>query len=86
MVAGMTLVTMNVNAQDPKGAEAPAKKEATACKSGAKTADGKTCSKETAAACANKSTSAEVSDKVAACSSSKTATTASEAKVTKTVN
>jgi len=87
MIAGMTLAAVNVNAQDAKSSSDPAKKEATACcKSGEKTADGKTCTKEAAAACGTKGTSAAVSDKACSGSKSKTETTLSEAKVTKPVN
>ena len=86
MIAGMTLAAVNVNAQDAKSCSATAKKEATACcKSGEKTADGKTCTKEVAAACASKGTSAAVNDKAGACSKSKTEATVAEAKVTKSV-
>jgi len=87
MVAGMTLSAVNVNAQDAKSSSAPVKKDATACcKSGEKMADGKTCPKEVAAACANKGTSTASSDKAGACCKSKTEPTASETKVVKPVN
>lgn len=90
MVAGMTLAAVNVNAQDAKSASDPVKKEATACcKSGEKMADGKTCSKDAAAASANKDASTasqKTNDKTGACCKSKGETTASDAKVSKTVN
>lgn len=87
MIVGMTLASVNVNAQDAKSTTTPAKKEATACcKSGEKMADGKTCTKEAAAACANKGTSTASTDKPAACCKSKAEATASDAKSTKTIN
>jgi len=88
MIVGMTLTSVNVNAQDAKSTTTPAKKEATSCcKSGEKMADGKTCSKEAAAACANKGASTASTDKpAAACCKSKAGATASEAKSTKTIN
>ncbi|HEY3389179.1 MAG TPA: hypothetical protein VGK38_06370 [Prolixibacteraceae bacterium] len=91
MIVGMTLATLSVNAQDAKSTTAPVKKEATACcKDGGKMADGKTCTKgATASADATKGTSAtsqKVSDKSGACCKSKSAATASEAKVSKTVD
>ncbi|HZK93725.1 MAG TPA: hypothetical protein VFC67_05915 [Prolixibacteraceae bacterium] len=87
MVVGMTLASVNVNAQDAKSTTTPAKKEATTCcKSGEKMADGKTCSKEAAAACANKGASTASADKPAACCKSKAGATASDAKSTKTID
>jgi len=87
MIVGMTLAAVNVNAQDAKSTTPPAKKEATACcKSGEKLADGKTCSKEAAAACANKGASTASTDKPAACCKSKGEATASDAKSTKTID
>ncbi len=88
MIAGMTLASVNVNAQDAKSTSATAKKETTAAcsKSGEKLADGKTCSKSTAAACANKGTSTASTDKPAACCKSKAEATTSEIKDSKKVN
>lgn len=87
MIAGLTLASVNVNAQDAKGTSAPVKKEAGACcKSGMKMADGKTCSKEAAAACANKGTGTASTDKPAACCKSKAEATTSKVKDTKKVN
>ena len=86
MIVGMTLASVNVNAQDAKSTAAPVKKEAsTCCKSGEKMADGKTCSKEAAAAaCANKGTAS--TDKPAACCKSKAEATTSEVKDSKKIN
>ena len=85
MIAGMTLASVNVNAQDAKSTSAPVKKEASACcKSGAKMADGKTCSKEAAAACANKG--AGTASTSADCSKSKAVVTTSKVKDSKKVN
>jgi len=85
MIVGMTLASVNVNAQDAKSTTAPVKKEAsTCCKSGEKMADGKTCSKEAAAACANKGTAS--TDKPAACCKSKAEATTSEVKDSKKIN
>jgi len=90
MIVGMTLASINVNAQEAQSTTAPAKKEAAACcKSGQKMADGKTCTKEAAAVCAKKdasTTSQNVSVKAGTCCKSKGATTASDAKSSKTVN
>ena len=75
MIVGMTLASVNVNAQDAKSTSDPVKKEGKACcKSGEKMADGKTCSKEATTA------------KAGACTKTKGETTASETKVSKTVN
>ena len=77
MIAGMTLATVNVNAQEAKKASATVKKEATAacCKNGDKMADGKCCKKEMVSACANKDASTasqNVTDKKGACCKAKT--------------
>ena len=86
MIVGMTLASVSVNAQDAKSTTAPVKKEATSCcKNGAKMADGKTCTKEQAAACANKSTSTASTDKPA-CTKAKAEATTSEVKDSKKVN
>lgn len=88
MIAGMTLATMSVNAQDAKSA--PVKKEATAacCKSGDAASAKKCDMKGTASACcANKNantTTQTSNDKSGSSSTSKT--TVSESKVSKTVN
>ncbi|NEW82071.1 MAG: hypothetical protein GZ094_06870 [Mariniphaga sp.] len=85
MIVGMTLASVNVNAQDAKSTTAPVKKEASSCcKSGEKMAEGKTCSKEAAAACANKGTAS--ADKPAACCKSKAEATTSEVKDSKKIN
>lgn len=87
MIAGMTLASVSVNAQDAKSTSAPAKKEASACcASGAKMADGKTCSKEAAAACASKGAGTASTDKPAACCKAKAEATTSEIKDSKKVN
>ncbi len=90
MIVGMTLASVNVNAQDAKSTTDPVKKEGSACcKSGEKMADGKTCSKDATTASVNKDASTtvqKVNDKAGSCTKSKTETTASEAKVTKTVD
>lgn len=85
MIVGMTLASVNLYAQDAKSTTPPAKKEAaTCCKTGEKMADGKTCSKS----CAKdvSATTQKAGDKTGTCTKSKAATTASEAKVSKTVN
>jgi len=85
MIVGMTLASANLYAQDAKSTTAPVKKEAaTCCKSGEKMADGKTCSKSCAKDAS--ATTQKADDKSGTCSKSKTATTSSEAKVSKTVN
>jgi len=87
MIAGMTLASVSVNAQDAKSTTAPVKKEASACcKSGEKMADGKTCCKAATATCANKSASTASTDKPAACSKSKAEATTSAVKDSKKVN
>ena len=86
MIVGMTLASVNVNAQDAKSTQAPVKKEASSCCKGGKMADGKTCSKEQAAACAGKSKSTADATQPAACTKSKTVATTSEVKGTKKVN
>ena len=87
MIAGMTLASVPVNAQDAKNTVDPVKKEASACcKSGAKMADGKACNKEAVAACANKGASTASTDKPAACCKSKAEATTSEVKDSKKVN
>jgi len=87
MIVGMTLASVNVNAQDAKSTTAPVKKEASTCsKSGEKMADGKTCSKEAAAACANKGASTASTDKPAGCCKAKAEATTSELKDSKKVN
>ena len=89
MIAGMTLASANVNAQDAKSTSATTVKKETkaaCCKDGGKMADGKTCSKEAAAACANKGKTTASTDKPAACSKSKTVATTSEVKDAKKVN
>jgi hypothetical protein len=86
MIAGMTLATMNVNAQDAKSA--PAKKEATAacCKSGEAACAKKCDMKGTASAGANKDANSTSQNKSGVCTKAKAETTVSEAKVSKTVN
>ncbi len=61
MIAGMTLATVNVNAQDAKSKEmavtatcCKSGDKAACCKSGDKTASGKSCCKEAASACTKK--------------------------------
>jgi len=84
MIAGMTLASVNVNAQDAKTA---VKKEASACcKGGDQASCCKKGAKETASnKDANTNKDAKC-DKAAACTKSKSVTTASDAKSTKTVN
>ena len=90
MIAGMTLATVNVNAQDKK--DAPVKKEATAaCSKSADAASAAKCDKkmDASASTAGKdagSACQKTADKSGACCKSKSGATASEAKVTKTVN
>jgi len=87
MIVGMTLASVNVNAQDAKSTTAPVKKEASACcKNGGKMADGKTCSKEAAAACANKGAGTASTDKPSTCCKAKAEATTSEVKDSKKVN
>ena len=87
MIAGMTLASVNVNAQDAKTA---VKKEASACcKGGDQASCCKKGAKETASTASNKDANVNKDakcDKVAACTKSKSVTTASDAKSTKTVN
>ena len=90
MIAGITLATMSVNAQDAKSA--PVKKEATSacCKSGDAASAKKCDMKGTAAAsCTNKNANATTqnsNDKSGKSNASKTESTVSEAKVSKTAN
>ena len=86
MIVGMTLASVNVNAQDAKSTTAPVKKEASACCKNGKMADGKTCSKEAAAACANKGAGTASTDKPSTCCKAKAEATTSEVKDSKKVN
>jgi hypothetical protein len=87
MIVGMTLASVNVIAQDAKSTADPVKKEASSCcKNGGKMADGKTCTKEQAAACAKKSTGTTASTDKPACTKAKAEATTSEVKDSKKVN
>ena len=91
MMAGMTLASVNVNAQDAKGKAAPAKETTAACcKSGDKSMCGKCGSKETTAATCTKKDAGTASvtgtAKGGACCKAAGESTVSKAKVEKTVN
>ena len=88
MIAGMTLASVNVNAQDAKNTSTTVKKEAAAacCKGGDNASCGKCGSKVAASACTNKdasTTNQNVNDKKGACCKAKTELTVSEVKDTK---
>ena len=90
MVAGMTLAAVNVNAQDAKGSKTTGTKEVTAacCKSGDKAMCGKAGDKTTASACTKGAgmTSQKETGKTGACCKATAQSTASQKKVSKTVN
>lgn len=91
MIAGMTLASVSVNAQDTKSAKTPVAKEvkAACCKNGGKASGGSCCMKQAASAGAN--TNATMTDqkgngKTGTCCATKTEASVAKTKVSKTVN